>query len=68
MGCHSGAALLSCDSFLHKPDISLLLFDGVALRPQRGLENVMQLNLIGDTIFSIEDAEAMNFCRDAWII
>jgi hypothetical protein len=29
---------------------------------------MMQLNLIGDTIFSVEHAEVMDFCRHAGVI
>ena len=67
-GQHSGMALLSCDSFFHQPDISLLLLDGAALRPQRSLKNVVQLDLVGYTIFGVENTEAVNFCCDTWVI
>ena len=40
-GC---TALLPCDPFLHQSDVPLLLFDGVALRTQRGFEDMMQLD------------------------
>ena len=59
---------LSCDPFFHEPDIPLLLFDGAALRPQQGLKDMVQLDLIGNMILGIEAAKAMNFCSNAWVI
>ena len=61
-------AFLSRNSLLHQPDISFLLFDGAALRPQRGLKDMMQLDLIGDAIFGIEQAKAMYLCRHTQIV
>ena len=67
-GGYGCAALLPCNSLFHQPNIPFLLFDGAALGPQRGLEDVMQLNLIGDVVFGIEQAKAMYFCRHAQIV
>ena len=57
-GCHEASRdgrtpLLSCDPFLHQPNISLLLFDSATLRTQGGFENVMQLDLICDMVFRV---------------
>ena len=67
-GGDSRTVFLSRNPLFHEPDVSFLLFDGAALRPQRGLEDMMQLDLIGDTILRVEHTEAMYFCRHAWVI
>ena len=64
-GC---TALLPCNPFLHQSDISLLLFDGAALRTQRGFEDVMQLDLICNLIFCVEHVEVMHFCHHAGVV
>jgi hypothetical protein len=58
---NGGAMLLSGDPFLHQPDVALLLFVSAALGAQGGLQDVMQLNLISNTILHIEHAEAVYF-------
>ena len=64
-GC---TALLPCNSFLHQSDVPLLLFDGAALRTQRGFEDVMQFDLVCNSIFCVEHAEAMHFCCYARVV
>ena len=64
-GC---TTLLPCNPFLHQSDISLLLFNGAALGTQRGFEDVMQLDLICNSILCVKHAEAMHFCRHAGVV
>ena len=67
-GGNSCTALLPCDPFLHQSDVLLLLFNGATLRTQRGLEDVMQLNLVCNSVLCVEHAETMHFCCHAGVI
>ena len=63
-----GATFLSSDSLLHQPDVALLLFVSATLGAKGGFQNVMQLDLVSDTILHVEHAEVMYFCRYAQVV
>ena len=62
------ATFLSHDPLLHQPYVAFLLFGGSALWPQGGLQYMVQLDLIGDTVFSVEGAKSMHFGRNTRVV
>ena len=52
-GTNRSTAFLSSYPFLHELSVPLLLLDGATLGAKGGLEDMMQLNLIGNMVLSV---------------
>ena len=66
---HDGSAtFLSRDPLFHQPYVAFVLFGSSTLGSQRGLQYMVQLDLIGDTVFSVEGTEPVYFGYDTRVI
>ena len=63
-----GMTFLSSNSLLHQPDVALLLFISTMLGAKGGFQNMMQLDLVSNTILRVKHTEAMYFRRYAGIV
>ena len=61
-------SFLPSDPFFHQSDVALLLFISVMLRAKGGFQNVMQFDLVSNTILRVEHSETMHFRRHAGIV